>query len=109
MSELNYAFIKNNNVVSIAIFDNPNNELINHFKGIHDLDSIVLANEKTIIGGTYDGQKFWLPQPYPSWIKNEDLNDWEAPVAYPVVDEENPKYYEWNEELLNWEEIQVSE
>ena len=48
-------------------------------------------------------------QPYPSWTLNLDNYQWEAPVAHPVFDEENPKYYRWNEEILNWEEIQVSE
>ncbi len=109
MAELNYAFIKDENVVNIALFDNPSDELLNHFKNFHQVDQIILANERAIMGSTYDGTKFWLPQPYPSWIKNEELNEWEAPVPYPVFDEENPKYYNWNEDILNWEEIQVSE
>jgi len=104
-----YAFIKNNEVVNVAVFENPSNELLLIFKEHHNLDQIILATDKTKIGGTYDGEKFWLPQPYPSWIKNEELNEWEAPIPYPVFDEENPKYYEWNEDILNWEEIQASE
>lgn len=109
MSEETYAFIKNSSVVNTVIFDNPTQELLNIFIAENDLDLVVEANSKTIIGGTYDGLKFWAPQPYPSWIKNEELNEWEAPVSYPDFDEENPKYYQWNEEILNWEEIQVSE
>ena len=100
-----YAFIKNNEVVNVAAFENPSNELLLIFKEHHNLDQIILATDKTEIGGTYDGTKFWLPQPFPSWIKNEELNEWEAPVSYPAFDEENPRYYEWNEEILNWEEI----
>jgi hypothetical protein len=109
MSKLNYAFIKNNNVVNMAIFDNPTNELLDHFKNEFDLDLIIEGTENSVIGGTYDGYKFWFPQPYPSWTKNEDLNQWEAPIPYPAFDPENPRYYEWNEDILNWEEIQVSE
>lgn len=105
MAELDYAFIKNGNVVNIALFDNPSEETLNIFKEFHEVDVILLANDKTVIGGTYDGQKFWLPQPFFSWIKNEETNEWEAPVPYPAFDEENPKYYTWNEEILNWEEI----
>ena len=109
MSKTNYAFIKDNNVINIVVFDSPSEELLNIFKNEHSLDQIVFADDKAVINGTYDGSKFWLPQPFPSWIKNEELNEWEAPVPYPAFDEENPKYYTWNEEILNWEEIQVSE
>lgn len=105
----NYAFIKNNNVVNVVIFEDPTNELLDHFKNEFEVDSIILATEKTSINGTYDGTKFWLPQPYPSWIKNEELNEWQAPIPYPDFDEKNPKYYKWNEDVLNWEEIQLSE
>ena len=109
MTKKNYAFIKDSNVVNIAIFDSPNEELLGHFKEAHNVDAVVLTTDKSAVGGTYDGSKFWSIKPYPSWIKNEELNEWEAPVPYPVFDEENPKYYIWNEEILNWEEIQVSE
>lgn len=109
MAETVYGFIKNNNVINVVLFDNPNQELIDQFIQENNLDNIILATSSTVIGGTYDGTKFWLPQPYPSWIKNEELNEWEAPIPYPAFDEENPKHYQWNEEILNWEEIQVSE
>jgi hypothetical protein len=59
-------------------------------------------------GGTYVDGVFRLKKPHPSWILN-DKNLWEAPVAYPEIDLENPKQYRWNEDILNWEEIQVSE
>lgn len=109
MTEINYAFIKNNTIIDVAIFDNPDENILNLFKEEHNVDMIIVADEKTTIGGTYDGVKFWLPQPYPSWIKNEELNKWEAPISRPPFDTENPKYYTWNEDILNWEEIQVSE
>ena len=102
MTIQNYAFIKNNNIVNVAIFEDPSDELLLHFKNEFELDEIVLATDKTAIGGTYDGTKFWLPQPYPSWTKGED--DWEAPVAYPTFDEENPKYYIWDEDSTSWVE-----
>jgi len=106
--EKNYAFIKNDLIVNVAVFDDPTEDTINTFKQIHNVD-LILQVDNAFIGGTYDGAKFWTPQPYSSWIKNEELNEWEAPVSYPAFDEENPRYYEWNEEILNWEEIQVSE
>jgi hypothetical protein len=105
MTEINYAFIKDEKVINIVVFDNPNDELLLHFKNEFELDEIVLATDRSIIEGTYDGEKFWYPQPYPSWIKNEELNEWVAPVAHPGLDPENPIFYIWNEEILNWEEV----
>ena len=110
MAQIDYAFVKNGEVVNLVVFEEPTDEeLLNHFKGEFLLDNIILATEKAAIGGTYDGTKFWLTQPYPSWIKDEELNEWIAPVPYPIFDEEDPKYYFWNEDILNWEEIQASE
>lgn len=109
MTISNYAFIKNNNVIDTAVFEDPSDELLLQFKNEFELDNIVLATTKTAIGGTFDGTKFWLPKPYESWIKNEDLEEWQAPVSYPLFDEQNPKYYIWNEEILNWEEVLENE
>jgi hypothetical protein len=106
MGVANYAFIKDGEVVNIAVFEEPTDaQLLAHFKDEFSLDNIIITTDKAVIDGTYDGTKFWLPQPYPSWIKNEDLNEWVAPVAEPEFDSENPVSYIWNEEILNWEEI----
>lgn len=110
METANYAFIKGDQVVNIVVFEYPIDEnlktsMIQEF----ELDQIILSANNCAVGGTYDGEKFWIPQPFPSWTKNEELNEWDAPVPYPTFDEENPKYYTWNEDILNWEEIQVSD
>jgi hypothetical protein len=109
MANETYAYIKNDTVVNVAVFDNPADELLEFFIKEYDIDKIILATTKTAIGGTFDGTKFWLPKPYESWIKNEDLEEWQAPVSYPLFDEQNPKYYIWNEEILNWEEVLENE
>lgn len=101
MSNNRYATIKDNNVTNIIIFENPSNDLIDFFKQEHNVDSIILATEKTAIGGTYDGQ-FWFPQPYPSWIKNQELNEWEAPIPYPTIEEGSNEKYEWDENTISW-------
>lgn len=44
---------------------------------------------------------FIAPKPYASWLFNDNSLDWYAPVPYP----EDGKYYYWNEELINWEEL----
>jgi len=55
------------------------------------------------IGYTYDSTRdaFIPPQPFNSWTLNEDTCLWDSPVPYP----EDGKLYEWNEELVNWEEV----
>lgn len=102
MSELGYAFIKDNKIINIANFNNPSNELLNHFKMEFNLDDIILATENAAIGGTYDGMKFWLPQPYPSWIKNEETNSWEPPIPYPIVENPLDEFYIWDEITQSW-------
>jgi hypothetical protein len=102
MTILNYAFIKNKQVINIAVFEDPTSELLDHFKNEFELDEIVLATDKATIDGTYDGTKFWLPQPYPSWIKNEDLNEWQSPVPYPTVEEGSDESYVWDENTISW-------
>lgn len=46
------------------------------------------------------------PQPFPSWIYNEEISDWEAPIPLPILTEDNKRsklVYRWNENLNNWE------
>ena len=51
-------------------------------------------------GDTWDkvNEVFISPQPYPSWILNEDTCQWESPVPYPDDD----KMYNWDEDITNW-------
>jgi hypothetical protein len=98
----NYAFIKDNIVINIAVFEDPTNELLNHFKNELELDEIVLATDKAAIDGTHDGTKFWLPQPYPSWIKDQELNEWQSPVPYPTIEEGSDESYIWDENTTSW-------
>jgi hypothetical protein len=60
------------------------------------------------IGFIYDEVRdaFIPPKPFNSWILNEDTCLWESPIPYPFIDLENPKYYIWNEDMLDWEEVQ---
>ena len=91
MAIVNYAFIKNGEVVNTALFDDPTTETLNFFKDQYSLDEIVLAGENAEIGSTYDGEKFCLPKPFPSWIKNEETNEWEAPEGWTLENELNSK------------------
>jgi hypothetical protein len=60
------------------------------------------------IGYQYDQTRnaFIAPQPFNSWILNEQTCLWEAPVAMPELTQEqidNKNYYAWNESIINWE------
>jgi len=54
------------------------------------------------IGFIYDEQRdaFIPPQPFDSWILDEETLLWEAPIPYP----EDGKNYLWNEENASWVE-----
>ena len=53
------------------------------------------------IGYTYDTIRdaFIPPQPFPSWILNEETCQWESPTPYPT----DGVMYQWNEESKDWE------
>jgi hypothetical protein len=59
------------------------------------------------IGFTYDStlDAFIPPKTFNSWVLNEDTCLWNAPIPMPV---EEGKFFVWNEEALNWNEIEVS-
>ena len=102
MTEANYAFIKDNKVINVVVFNDPTQELLDTFKKEYEVDVIVLAEKYAAVNGTYDGTKFWLPQPYPSWVKNEELHEWQSPVPYPTIEEGSDEYYVWDENTTSW-------
>ena len=53
------------------------------------------------IGFAYDETRdaFIPPQPYASWLLDEQTCLWNAPVAYP----NDGNRYEWNEETQSWD------
>lgn len=59
------------------------------------------------IGYYYDSIRdaFIPPKPFPSWILNEDTCLWDSPVPYP----NDGKRYMWNEDILNWQEINLTQ
>jgi hypothetical protein len=52
------------------------------------------------IGFTYDATRdaFIPPQPYASWVLNDDTCLWESPVPMP----EDGQLYWWDEEQVEW-------
>lgn len=55
------------------------------------------------IGYTYNQQldAFIPPQPYPSWVLNEQTCLWDAPITHP----QDGKPYMWDEQTQTWTEI----
>ena len=59
------------------------------------------------VGYKYDEtlDAFVPPQPFASWILNEETAQWKAPVDMPTDD----KSYAWNEETLTWDIVEELE
>jgi len=51
-------------------------------------------------GYTYDKTRdaFIAPQPFPSWLLDEDTCRWDAPIPYP----DDGKMYTWDEDTTSW-------
>lgn len=95
----NYAFIKDGIITNKVLFETLNEEIKSFFIEEYKIDNIILCDEIYEIGDTYENDKFCKKQPYPSWIKNEELNKWEPPSPMP---ENIPHKYVWNEDEASW-------
>ena len=49
----------------------------------------------------FERDAFIPPQPYLSWVLNEDSCQWESPTPYPDVDNK----YVWDEESQEWNNL----
>jgi hypothetical protein len=72
----------------------------NTIGGVHSSGGEPYRKNYAGIGFTYDGTRdaFIPPQPFASWVLNEDTCLWEAPIAYPTDGE----MYVWDEEAQQW-------
>lgn len=57
------------------------------------------------VGYVYDEQRdaFIPPQPFQSWILDEETCQWQSPTPYPT----DGRPYKWVEEDLNWQLIPI--
>jgi len=76
----------------------------NTYEGEHLLGGTPFRKNYPAVGYIYDPVRdaFYAPQPFESWIFNEDKCTWECPVVYPEQDEENPILYYWKEDTTEW-------
>ena len=109
-----YAFIDDNNIVTQVIVGRHEYEVVDgisdweaYYGNLHGQRCVRTSYNGNIrknyagIGFTYDDERdaFIPPQPFASWLLDEDTCLWEAPIPYPG-DEEN--IYRWDEEAGDW-------
>jgi hypothetical protein len=72
--------------------------------GVHNNGGTPFRKNYAGIGYTYDPNRdaFIPPRPYPSWQLDEDSCFWNPPIPRP----DDGKLYVWNEESLNWTEVE---
>jgi len=109
MTEKSYALIKNGIVVNTVVLDNPDNLLKLNVIEHYDADDCVIIPDEELsfveTGTLWNGAVFNAPQPFPSWIWNENTRAWKAPISKPEqTDPTIVKVYEWDESILNWVE-----
>lgn len=67
-------------------------------------DGVALRKNYAGVGYTYDSTKdaFYGPQPFASWTLDDDTCVWNAPTAKP----NDGKMYSWDEDNIEWKEIE---
>jgi hypothetical protein len=93
-------------VVDTGLFGDPNSWIqtsYNTYGGVHTQGGTPLRKNYAGIGYTYDSARdaFIPPQPFNSWILNEDTCLYEAPTPMP----DDGKMYSWDEDTTAWIEI----
>ena len=118
-----YAFLDENNIVTEVIVGKDEGEegrnweqsygefrgqtckrtSYNTKAGVHLNGGIPFRKNYAGIGYTYraDIDAFVPPQPFASWLLNENTAQWEAPTPMPT----DGKMYSWDEAITNWIEI----
>jgi len=73
--------------------------------GVHNAGGTPFRKNHAGIGYSYDEGRdaFLPPNPYNSWLLNENTCLWEAPTSMPTDD----KRYAWDESTLSWVEVVV--
>jgi hypothetical protein len=101
------------NVLDSGNWGDPNNWVQTSYNtrgGIHyapnsnDPDSgVALRKNYAGKGYTYDQTRdaFIAPQPFPSWLLDEDTCLWDAPIPRP----DDGKMYRWDEDTTSWVEV----
>lgn len=105
-----YAFLDVNNIVTEVIVGKDETDLSEDWEQFYGAIRNQVCKRTSYhgnirknyagIGYSYDAVRdaFIAPQPFPSWVLNEQTCQWEAPVPMPTDGE----MYSWDEATLNW-------
>lgn len=76
----------------------------NTVHGVHLLGGTPFRKNYAGIGYSYDAERdaFIPPKPFASWVLDEEICDWVAPVAKPT----DGPLYRWDESTTSWYEVQ---
>jgi len=102
LSDLN-RWVKTSYNIRGGVYYDPNTNEPAEDQSVIQGDLARMRKNYAGIGYTYDESRdaFIPPQPYPSWILNEETCLWSSPVPYPT----DGQVYIWNEENTVWEQI----
>ena len=107
--ENNYALIDSDNkIINTVVFDDDTIEEVKNLiiEANNAIFAVLIEDPSyNYINGHYENGILWTPKPYPSFIQDFEYNTWIPPVPYP----DDNKQYIWDEDILNWQEIQASE
>jgi len=100
-------FVIDQDVIDTGAFGDPSlwvQTSYNTYGGQHP-EGRPLRKNYAGIGYTYDAERdaFISPQPFASWVLNEDTCLWDAPTAKP----DDGKLYIWDEATLAWVEVEA--
>jgi len=119
-----YAQLDENNVVVFVIHAKSNDKedeftestgdvwkqtSYNTYGGVHYTDGEPSADQTKALRFNYAGKSYTYdetrdafipPQPYASWVLDEDTCLWVAPIAYPAEGD-----HVWDEQAGDWEEV----
>ena len=101
---MNIAIVnKETNIVETVLVATDINFLKNLVKDTYPDVSYLFKEANTGVGCEwhYNISAFVAPKPYPSWVLNTEIKQYEAPV------EKHEGLYYWNEDKLNWIEIKL--
>ena len=106
MSLIEYGFIDDNNLLlETAVFENNNQELIEHAQTIFGASSYHVLNSPfgpaVIKSSIWTGDYFTPGCNYKTWTWNSQEEKWVSPIPEP----ENNKSYYWSDEEVNWIEV----
>jgi len=105
-----YAFLDANNIVTEVIVGKDETDLSEDWEQFYGAIRNQVCKRTSYhgnirknyagIGYAYDAARdaFIAPQPFASWVLNEQTCQWEAPVPMPT----DGKMYSWDEELKAW-------